>query len=107
MHSVLNFMKKLKKINEDFLSLLLVRASLVYVESAKFKYQRKNMHFNSIHIIDKCGFKDMQKLKQLMKEHKLSSKTSGYFGLFFTPLKVRKYSRKGSRNSYNSRKSSE
>lgn len=90
MHSVLTFMKRLRKINENFLSLLLVRASLVYVESAKFKYQRKNMHFNSIHVIDKCGFKDMQKLKQLMKMHKLSSKTSGYFGLFFTPIGFKK-----------------
>ena len=48
------------------------------------------MTFNTMHIIDKCRFSDLLELKKLMKQHKLGSKTSGYFGLFFTPLKIDK-----------------
>lgn len=56
MYSMRNFMRRLSKINVNFLNRLLIKANLVYVESAKMDFQRKKITFNSIHVIDKCGY---------------------------------------------------
>lgn len=87
-YSVLKFMKKLKQINEKFFSQLLVKASLVYVESAKISYQRKNMQFNQMYMVNRCGYGDIQGLKTLMKSKKINSKTSGNFSIMFTPSSI-------------------
>jgi hypothetical protein len=40
MNGVLAFIKRLGQMNEQFFSMMLVKASLVYIESARFKYQK-------------------------------------------------------------------